>query len=56
MAVDSSGCIPYEYGARRLTALVGLKDIIVVDTKDARLIYRKDQDQRVRDIFGVKPR
>lgn len=56
VVIDSSGCILYGYGPRKLTALIGLKDIIVVDTKDALLVCRKDQDQRVRDIFGVGPR
>ncbi|MCK4430922.1 MAG: hypothetical protein KAW19_06430, partial [Candidatus Aminicenantes bacterium] len=31
-------------------ALVGVKDLIVVDTEDALLICHKDQDQKVKDI------
>ncbi len=53
LVVDSSGCIVYGYGPRKLTALVGLKDIIVVDTKDALLVCRKDKDQRVKDIVKL---
>ncbi len=49
LIIDSSSCLLYS--PRRLTALVGLKDVIVVDTKDALLVCRRDQDQRVKDII-----
>jgi mannose-1-phosphate guanylyltransferase len=49
LIIDSSSCLLYS--PSKLIALVGLKDVIVVDTKDALLVCRKDQDQRVRDII-----
>jgi mannose-1-phosphate guanylyltransferase len=49
LIIGSSSCLLYS--PRKLTALVGLRDVIVVDTKDALLVCRRDQDQRVRDII-----
>jgi mannose-1-phosphate guanylyltransferase len=46
--LEAENCILYNPG--KLTALVGVKDLIVVDTKDALLICRKDQDQKVKTI------
>jgi len=34
-----------------LTALVGVKDLIVIETEDALLISHKGQDQKVKDIL-----
>ncbi len=51
LVVDSSGCILYGSISGKLTALIGLKDIIVVDTKDALLVCKKDQDQKVREVI-----
>jgi mannose-1-phosphate guanylyltransferase len=48
--LDSQDCLVYN--PDKLTALVGVKDIIVVDTPDALLICRKDQDQKVKDVVG----
>jgi mannose-1-phosphate guanylyltransferase len=45
---DSENCLLYS--PDKLTALVGLRDLIVVDTEDALLICRKDMDQKVKDI------
>lgn len=53
LVVDSSGCIVYGSDPRKLTAIAGLKDIIIVDTKDALLVCRKDKDQRVKDIVKL---
>jgi len=49
LIIDSSGCLLYS--PHKLTALIGLKDVIIVDTKDALLVCRKDQDQRVRHVI-----
>lgn len=38
------------YSRDKLTALVGVKDLIVVDTPDALLICRRDLDQKVKNI------
>jgi mannose-1-phosphate guanylyltransferase len=46
--LDTENCLVYS--PDRLTALIGVKDLIVVDTPDALLICRKDQDQKVKDI------
>jgi len=48
--LDSENCLVYS--RNKLTALVGVKDLIVVDTPDALLICRKDQDQKVKDIVA----
>ncbi len=42
----------YAWGDRRLVAMIGLDDMVVVDTDDALLVARKDQVQRVRDIVA----
>ena len=35
---------------KRLVALIGVEDLIVVDTPDALLITRRDRAQDVRDV------
>ncbi len=40
----------YAWSERRLVALVGLEDTVVVDTDDALLVARKDRVQQVKDI------
>jgi mannose-1-phosphate guanylyltransferase len=47
--VDSRNCLVYS--PRRLTAVVGLEDVIVVDTEDALLVCSKKSDQRVKDVI-----
>jgi mannose-1-phosphate guanylyltransferase len=51
VALDSSHCLVHNPG--KLTALIGVKDLIVVDTGDALLICRRDLDQRVKDIVEI---
>jgi len=46
--LDSQNCLLYS--PHKLTALIGIKDIIVVDTEDALLITQKNMDQKVKDI------
>jgi len=46
--LNSQNCLLYN--PHKLTALIGVKDLIVVDTDDALLISHKNQDQRVKDI------
>ena len=41
----------YAHG-KRLMALIGLEDVIVVDTDDALLVARKDQVQKVKDVVS----
>ena len=49
IAVDSRNSYAY---ARRLVALVGVDDIVVVETDDAVLVARKDRVQRVKDVVA----
>jgi mannose-1-phosphate guanylyltransferase/mannose-6-phosphate isomerase len=50
LAEDSSGC--YLYSTQRLVATVGLKDHVVVETKDAVLVAPKDRVQDVKNLVG----
>ena len=49
IAVDSRGSYVH---ARRLVALVGVDDLVVVDTDDAVLVARKDRVQQVKDVVA----
>ncbi len=49
IAVDSRNSYAY---ARRLVALVGVDDLVVVETDDAVLVARKDRVQRVKDVVA----
>jgi mannose-1-phosphate guanylyltransferase len=51
LAVDSSGCIVRGNDPNHLFALLGMKDVIVVQTEDATLIVRKDREESVRDVI-----
>lgn len=46
--VDAKGCLVWNPG--KLTALVGVRDLVVVDTEDALLVCAADLDQKVKDI------
>jgi mannose-1-phosphate guanylyltransferase len=48
LAVDSHGC--FVRGATRFTSVVGLDDVVVVDTPDALLVCRKDRAQDVKQV------
>jgi mannose-1-phosphate guanylyltransferase/mannose-6-phosphate isomerase len=50
IAVDSRNSYAY---ARRLVALVGVDDMIVVETDDAILVARKDKVQQVKDVVAL---
>ncbi|HUX17555.1 MAG TPA: mannose-1-phosphate guanylyltransferase/mannose-6-phosphate isomerase, partial [Acidithiobacillus sp.] len=47
---DAQNCIVH--GTHRLTALLGVEELIVVDTPDALLVARKDRDQDVKRIVA----
>jgi mannose-1-phosphate guanylyltransferase len=47
--LESNNCLVYN--PKKLTALVGVKDLVVVETEDALLISHKGQDQKVKDIL-----
>ncbi|MBC7362334.1 MAG: mannose-1-phosphate guanylyltransferase [Candidatus Aminicenantes bacterium] len=48
VSLDSRNCLVFNSG--RLTALIGVDDLIVVNSGDALLVCRRDQDQRVKEI------
>ena len=48
LALDAEGCLVY--GGGKLTALIGVKDLIVVDTPDALLVCHRDRAQDVKKI------
>jgi mannose-1-phosphate guanylyltransferase/mannose-6-phosphate isomerase len=49
ISVDSRNSYAY---ARRLVALVGVDDLVVVETDDAVLVARKDKVQQVKDVVA----
>ena len=49
MRVDSEGSAVFGEGAR-LVALVGVPDVVVVDTADALLVVRRDRSEQVRAV------
>jgi len=51
IVLDSKNCLVYN--PHKVTALVGVKDLIVVNTEDALLICRKDEDQKVKRIVEI---
>jgi mannose-1-phosphate guanylyltransferase len=48
LALDTKGCLVWNPG--RLTALVGVRDLIVVEAGDALLVCAADLDQKVKDV------
>ncbi len=48
LALDSRGCLVYNPG--RLTALVGVRDLVVIEAGDALLVCSSSQDQRVKEV------
>ena len=50
LAIDSSGCTVRCDDPGHLVALVGMHDVVVIQTADATLIARKDQEESVRCI------
>ena len=51
LVLDSRDCLVYNPG--RLTALVGVHGLIVVDVGNALLVCASSQDQRVKDVVGT---
>jgi mannose-1-phosphate guanylyltransferase len=49
LLLDARRCLIYS--PRRLAAVVGLDDVIVVDTEDALLICHRERDQAVKDVI-----
>jgi mannose-1-phosphate guanylyltransferase/mannose-6-phosphate isomerase len=51
LAIDCRNTLAW--GGRRLVSLLGLQDVIVVDTDDAVLVAAKDQVQKVKEIVSA---
>jgi mannose-1-phosphate guanylyltransferase len=50
VSIDSGGCVVD--AGDRLVALVGVRDLVVVETPDAVLVCRKDRAQDVRRVVA----
>lgn len=48
IVLDTESCLLYN--PKKFTALIGVKDLVVVDTEDALLICHKELDQRVKEV------
>ena len=48
IAIDTKGC--YVDGTGKMVALLGVEDLVVVDTPDALLVVRRDLAQKVGDL------
>lgn len=48
IVMDSRNCLLYS--PHKFTALVGVKDLIVVDTEDVLLVCHKNKDQKVKEV------
>lgn len=51
LGLDAAGCVVFS--PHKLTALLGVDDLVVVDTPDALLICRKDRAQDVRNLHAT---
>ena len=52
LAIDASGNFVHTMG-KKLVALLGVSDLVVVDTEDALLVTRKSHAQRVKEIIAA---
>ncbi|MDZ4764855.1 MAG: sugar phosphate nucleotidyltransferase [Chloroflexota bacterium] len=50
LAIDTKNALVY---ADKLVVLVGVEDLVVIDTEDALLICHKDQTQKVKDVVNT---
>jgi mannose-1-phosphate guanylyltransferase len=48
VSLDSKNCLILNPG--QLTALIGVENLIIVNSKDALLICRREADQRVKEL------
>ncbi|HPU94229.1 MAG TPA: sugar phosphate nucleotidyltransferase, partial [Candidatus Saccharicenans sp.] len=48
VSLDSKNCLVLNPG--QLTALIGVEDLIIVNSKDALLVCRREADQRVKEL------
>lgn len=52
LLLDSAGSVVYQAGSDRLIAILGIEDLIVVDTDDVLLVCRRDQAEGVRRLVA----
>lgn len=53
ITVDASGSLVKTSSKSKLIAVAGVRDLVVVDTKDALLVIRKDQIDKIKDIQKI---
>ena len=53
LAIDSENCIVRGDDPNHLFALLGMKDVIVVQTEDATLLAAKEREEAVRDVIEM---
>lgn len=53
IALDAKDCLVYPDDGKKVTALIGTEDLIVVDQPDALLICRKDRTQDVKSVVDI---
>jgi len=51
ITIDTKNCLLHNPG--KLTALIGLRDLMIVNTEDALLVCRKDLDQKVKQVVNT---
>ena len=48
-SIDCEGCLIYAENGNKIAA-IGMKDTIIVDTKEGLLVCQKDQSKKVKDV------
>ncbi len=51
-SIDSQGCIIYEENSQKLITMLGVKDLVIIDTPDALLVCPRSEAQRIRDVVS----
>lgn len=51
ITLDTKNCLLHNPG--KITAMIGLKDLVIVNTEDALLICKKDRDQKVKQVVST---
>lgn len=52
IALDTTGSVIYQTGSERLVAMLGIDDLVVVDTDDVLLICRREEAEGVRKLVA----
>ena len=51
MAVDAKDTLIFNENEGKLVAVVGVSDLVIVDTKDSLLVMQKSKDQDIKKII-----